>query len=81
MGAVEEAVPAAVRRGGPVFRWRRGTTRGGCIVIPCGCLVSLPFLFLGVAVAQLLVLRTSPPSSRWVLADARFLAISGEKGS
>ena len=32
-----------------MFRWRRGRTRGGCIIVPvpCGCLVSAPLLLLG----------------------------------
>ena len=32
-----------------------GNTRGGCIVIPCGCLASLPLLFSGAAVVLLFV--------------------------
>jgi len=39
-----------------MFRWRRGNARGGCIVIPCGCLVTLPLLLPGAAVVWLLVL-------------------------
>jgi hypothetical protein len=29
--------------------WRRGNTRGGCIVIPCGCIVP-PLLLLPVVI-------------------------------
>ena len=39
-----------------MFRWRRGNTRGGCVVVPCGCLASLPLLFSGAAVLLLVVL-------------------------
>jgi hypothetical protein len=39
-----------------VFRWRRGRSRGGCIVIPYECLVSLPLLASGAAMIWLLVL-------------------------
>jgi hypothetical protein len=34
----------------------KGHARGGCIVIPCGYLASLPFLVSGAAVVWLLVL-------------------------
>ena len=32
-----------------MFRWRRGRTRGGCIIvpIPCGYLISASLLLLG----------------------------------
>jgi len=39
-----------------MFLWRRGNIRGGCVVIPCGCLVSLPLLLSGAAVVSVLVL-------------------------
>ncbi len=55
-GRSEEAVPTATQEEGSIFRWRRGNARGGCIVIPCGCLASLAFLTPGVAAVWLLVL-------------------------
>ena len=32
-----------------MFGWRRGNTRGGCIIIPCGC-VAPPLVLLSGAV-------------------------------
>jgi hypothetical protein len=64
-----------------MFRWKRGDTRGGCIVIPCGCLVSLPFVFLGAAIASLFTFRAGLPPTRWALAVSPPLAGFGEKGS
>jgi hypothetical protein len=32
-----------------MFGWRRGNTRGGCIIIPCGCVAS-PLVLLSGAV-------------------------------
>ena len=64
-----------------MFRWRRGNTRGACIVVPCGCLASLPFLSLGLVAARVFVSRRAPAPGRWVYAGARCLAGFGEKGS
>jgi hypothetical protein len=64
-----------------MFRWKRGDTQGGCIVIPCGCLVSLPFLFFGAAIARLFGFRTGSPPGQWVPAGSPLLAGLGEKGS
>ncbi len=36
-----------------MFGWRRGRTRGGCIVVPCGCIV-YPLLLLAGAVLSFL---------------------------
>jgi hypothetical protein len=32
-----------------MFGWRRGNTRGGCIIIPCGCVASPLVLLSGAA--------------------------------
>jgi hypothetical protein len=64
-----------------MFRWRRGHTRGGCIVIPCGCLASLPFVLLGVVVARLFAFRRIPRLTGGSLQAPALLAGFGEKGS
>ncbi len=64
-----------------MFRWRRGNTRGGCIVIPCGCLASLPFLLLGAVVARLFVFQRFLRLTGGYLQAPAFLAGFGEKGS
>ena len=64
-----------------MFRWRRGNTRGGCIVIPCGCLASLPVVLLGAGVARIFVSRMDTAPGRLVSASARCLAGFAEKGS
>ena len=64
-----------------MFRWRRGNTRGGCIVIPCGCLASLPFVLLGAVAGPSFVSRRDHAPGRWLIAGARCLTGFGEKGS
>ena len=39
-----------------MFGWRRGNTRGGCVIIPCGCLLSPLFVLPAVVLAWLFVL-------------------------
>jgi hypothetical protein len=64
-----------------MFRWRRGNTRGGCIVIPCGCLASLPFLILGAVVARSFVFRGIPRLLGGSLQAPALMAGINEKGS